>query len=99
MAIAKLREWDTCAGYFSECSNFVMSADAISQADYECAEMLMDHWADDSHLPESGESLIIFDRLVIAVAHPDIWPALTTAMDRAFKRYGGTMVLKAFPLE
>lgn len=98
-AIARFREWDTCDGYFSEGSHFVMSTDAISQADYECAEMLMSHWDEGRHPLESGEPLVIFDRLVIAVPHPDIWPALTAAMDKAFKRRGGTMVLKAFPLE
>lgn len=98
-AIARFREWDTCEGYFFDGSNFVMSADAVSQADYECAEMIMDHWHDEDHPLESGEPLIIFDRLVIAVSNADIWPALTAAMDKAFKRRGGTMVLKAFPLE
>jgi hypothetical protein len=60
-----------------------MSADAISQADYECAEMLTDHWGEDGHPLESGEPLIIFDRLVIAVPHPDIWSVLIAAMAKA----------------
>ncbi|WP_439616257.1 hypothetical protein [Shinella sp.] len=98
-AIAKFREWDTCNGYFTDGSDFIMSADMISQADYECAEMIADHWPEHKHPLESGEPLIIFDRLVIAVPDPDIWPALTTAIDKAFKQRGGTMVLKAFPLE
>lgn len=98
-AIARLREWDTCNGYFPGGPEFVTSADGCSQADYECSEMLMDHWGEDDHPLESGEPLIIFDRLVIAGPHHGIWPALTGAIDKAFKRRGGTMVLKAFPLE
>ncbi|MBM3096070.1 hypothetical protein GFB56_35975 [Ensifer sp. T173] len=99
LAIAKFREWDTCGGYFSDGQSFVMSADERTQADYECAEMIMDHWVEDGHPLESGEPLIIFDRLVIAIPYTGIWPALTAAIDKAFKRRGGTMVLKAFPLE
>ena len=98
-AIARFREWDTCHGFFTGGRDLVMSADASSQADYECAEMLMDHWGEDDHPLESGEPLIIFDRLVIAVPDAGIWPALTAAIDKAFKRRGGTLVLKAFPLE
>ncbi|KGD87653.1 hypothetical protein [Rhizobium sp. YS-1r] len=97
-AIARFREWDTCHG-FPGGREFVLSADARSQADYECAEMLMDHWEEFDHPMESGEPLIIFDRLVIAKPHPGIWPAITAAMDKTFKRRGGTMVLKAFTLE
>jgi hypothetical protein len=97
-AVAKLREWAAC-GEFTGGREFVFSADAVSQSDYENAEMLMDHWDEFDHPMESGEPLIIFERLVIAAAHPDIWPEITSAIDKAFKRVGGTMVLKAFPLE
>lgn len=91
-AVAKFREWDTCGKFVEACPGFVMSADMRSQADYECAEMLMDHWEEDLHPLDSGEPLIIFARLLIAEPHPDIWPAILAAMDRAFKRRGGTMV-------
>jgi len=97
-AVAKLREWAAC-GEFTGGREFVFSADALSQSDYESAEMIMDHWDEFDHPMESGEPLIIFERLVIAVAHPDIWPEITSSIDKAFKRVGGTMVLKAFPLE
>jgi len=97
-AVAKFTEWAACRGIPGG-RDFVLSTDMRSQSDYDCANMLMEHWEEFDHPVESGEPLIIFDRLVIAEPHPDIWPALTAAIEKAFKRRGGTMVLKAFPLE
>lgn len=96
---AKFREWDNCGGLIGAGSNFVMSADALSHSDNECAEMLMDHWEEEFHPLESGETLVIFERLVIPAPNPDIWSAISDTMEKAFGPRGGTMVLKAFPLE
>jgi hypothetical protein len=93
-------EWRSSGLGFNE--EFSDAADAVSQQDYDLAQVVASRWSDQDHPLNSG-NIVSFDRLENFHAprqkSAQIWRLIDRFIERRFEEAGSILLLKAFPLE
>jgi hypothetical protein len=98
IAVGHFVEWRSSSICFLD--EFVFAADAVSQADYDMAELLKSKWTD-GFSPFDYGNIVRFERLVIKSSNrsPLVWKLISEMIEREFEQRCSLLMLKAFPLE